>query len=247
MKFLKIFMVLILVFACKQKADAKLTAQDIIDKAIAVHCTGNCENSIITFDFRGRQYKATKKDGLFSYERQFKDSIRTVRDVLTNSGFKRFINDSVVQIKGNIAIKYANSVNSVHYFAQLPYGLNAPAVKKELLGEATIKGKPYYKIGVSFNEEGGGVDFEDKFVYWIDQTDFALDYLAYDYAVNGGGIRFREALNKRVVNGITFMDYKNYKPKAPVTDLQDLAGLFEDGALDLLSTIETKNVEVQLH
>ncbi|SEQ88141.1 hypothetical protein SAMN05421824_2595 [Hyunsoonleella jejuensis] len=224
-----------------------LTAQDIIDKAIAAHCSGNCEKSTITFTFRGKTYKSIKNGGTYEYERIITKGDKTIRDVLSNTGFERYVNDSLQNIKKNIAVKISNSVNSVHYFAQLPYGLNSPAVKKELLGEANINGKPYYEIGVTFKKDGGGTDFEDKFVYWINKNDFSLGYLAYSYAVNGGGIRFREAYNKRIINGITFLDYNNYKPEMLDLDLKDLDKLFQEGKLELLSKIETENVEVILN
>ncbi|MFT5436447.1 MAG: hypothetical protein ACI840_001095, partial [Ulvibacter sp.] len=66
------------------------------------------------------------------------------------------------------------------------------------------------------------------------------------YEVDGGGIRFREAYNPRVVNGIRFADYNNYKPENLNVSLSNLDVLFEQGALKLLSKIETESVSVQL-
>ncbi|WP_203258473.1 DUF6503 family protein [Hyunsoonleella ulvae] len=245
MKLFYIFVFVSFLYACNASKKV-LTAQDIVNNAIAKHCNGNCENSTITFSFRNKTYKAFKNKGIYEYERTYKDSLLAVRDVLTNDGFKRYVNDTLVVLNDDEKFKYANSVNSVHYFAQLPYGLNAPAANKLLLGEATIKGKQYYEIEVTFDEEGGGKDFEDVFVYWIGKDDFALDYLAYSYAVNGGGIRFREAYNKRVVNGITFMDYNNYKPDNLNIELIILDDLFQEGKLKLISKIETKHIEVSV-
>lgn len=245
MKFFYFFISLSLLLGCN--STDRISAEDIINKAITQHCSNNCEKSTITFNFRNKIYKSIKNGGVFQYERIFSDSLHSIRDILTNNGFERYINDSLLEIPDTIKVKYANSVNSVHYFAQLPYGLNAPAVKKELLGETTIKGKSYYEIGISFEEEGGGTDFEDKFVYWINKTNFSLDYLAYSYAVNGGGVRFREAYNKRVINSITFLDYNNYKPETLDVDLKDLDKLFQEAKLELLSKIKTENVEVVLN
>ena len=78
----------------------------------------------------------------------------------------------------------------MHYFAQLPYGLNSPAVQKKILGEATINGNTYYEIEVTFSKEGGGIDFEDRFVYWIHKENFTVDFLAYRYATNGGILEY---------------------------------------------------------
>ena len=234
-----------LLLACAEKDDA-LSGQAIVDKAIAKACNGNCEHATMDFTFRDKCYISIRDGGAYQFERIFADSSGVTRDVLTNDGFRRYKNDTLVRLADSTAAKYANSVNSVLYFAQLPYGLNAPAAKKALLGKATIKNKNYYEIGVRFSEDGGGTDFEDEFVYWINTETFTVDYLAYSYATDGGGIRFREAYNERFVEGIRFVDYNNYKPESLDVSLTELDGLFEQGALKLLSTIETEAVGVQL-
>jgi len=245
MRLLTILALLVILISCKEK-ESPLTAQSIVDQSIAVSCQGNCEHAVIDFIFRGKAYKSIRDGGAYSMERLANDSLGRVRDVISNNGFQRFMNDTLVQVADSMVTKYSNSVNSVHYFAQLPFGLNAPAVKKELLGETTIKGEPYFEIGVSFNQEGGGTDFEDRFVYWIHKKEYTVDYLAYSYDTDDKGIRFREAFNPRVVNGIRFVDYNNYKTDDLSTPLTDLDTLFEAGSLKLLSKIETENVNVNV-
>jgi len=73
-----------------------------------------------------------------------------------------------------------------------------------------------------------------------------LDYLAYKYATNGGGVRFREAYNTRVVEGIRFVDYNNYKPENKEVSLSELDQLFTEEKLKLVSKIETEKVKVIL-
>jgi len=145
-----------------------------------------------------------------------------------------------------MANKYANSVNSVHYFVALPNGLNDPAVQKELLGEVTVKEKQYHKIKVTFDQNGGGDDFDDIYIYWFNKETWKPDYLAYEFHVDGGGMRFREAFNERYVNGIRFVDYNNYKTKDMETSILKIDSLFEAGSLELLSKIELKNIQVNL-
>ncbi|GEQ86633.1 hypothetical protein ULMS_21410 [Patiriisocius marinistellae] len=227
--------------------EEKLTAQQIIDNAIETACSGNCENITIDFDFRKGKYQSTRDGGNYSYSRIIHDSVSVIKDVFSNTNFRREINDSIVNVSDSIKIKIVDGVNSVHYFSQLPYGLNAPAVNKKLVGEGSINDVPYYKIEVTFKEEGGGTDFDDVFMYWVHKTNFTVDYLAYSYAVNGGGIRFREAYNPRTIEGVRFVDYNNYKPESLETPLTDLDKLFEQNNLKLLSKIETENVRVMLN
>lgn len=235
----------IILISCKHKEPA-LSADEIIGRTIINACNGNCENAVIRFIFRGRAYVSSRAEGKYQLERVTTDSMGVTRDVLTNNGFERFRNDTLVFLPDSMKVKYANSVNGVHYFAQLPYGLDAPAARKERIGETTIKGLPYYLIEVTFEQEGGGKDYEDVFVYWIHQNNFTVDYFAYSYKTDGGGMRFREALNPRIVEGIRFADYNNYKPKDLDVPLPELARLYEEGALELLSKIETEDVLVTL-
>ncbi len=245
MKYFLPFLTFLLLVSCAQKETA-LTAQAVVDKAIKEACSGNCDRATIDFTFRDRCYVSKRDGGAFQYERITSDSTGVTHDVLSNNGFQRFRNDTLLTVADTMVTRYSNSVNSVLYFAQLPYGLNDAAVQKELLGEDTINGEPYFEIGVSFSEEGGGTDFEDTFVYWIHKERFTVDYLAYAYATDGGGIRFREAYNPRVVEGIRFVDYNNYKPASLDTELTQLDDLFEQGELSLLSKIETESVGVEL-
>lgn len=243
MKVTTILLALLTLISCKEK-ETPITAQMIVDEAIKTTCSGNCDNATIEFTFRDKNYRSHRNGGAFVLERNYTDSTGSYVDRLTNYDFKRVWNDSVLQLADSTALTLSNSVNSVHYFAQLPYGLNAPAVSKELLGKTSINSAPYYVIKVSFSEEGGGTDYEDVFVYWIHQENKTVDYLAYSYEVNGGGVRFREAYNERYVNGIRFVDYNNYKPENKEVLLSDLPKLFEAGELELLSKIETENVKV---
>lgn len=244
MKFLAIVVTIIILIGCQKKEE--LTADAIVDKAIMEACMANCSHAEIDFIFRKIQYKSIRNDGSFQFERTFIDSIGSVRDVLTNTGFERFRNDSLVTLPDSIASTYANSVNSVHYFVQIPFGLKDPAVQKQLLGDAVINNEPYFEIGVTFQKQGGGTDFEDKFVYWIHKEDYTVDYFAYSYKTDGGGIRFREAYNVRTVEGIRFADYNNYKTTDFTVRLTELDQLFQAGKLQLVSTIETENIRVSL-
>lgn len=242
----KILFLLPVLFISCTEIIGEPSAQEIVSKAIATQCQGNCATAVISFNFRDRQYESKRNNGAYVYTRITNDSAGTIKDKLTNYGFERTFNDSIVTVADSMATRYGNSVNSVIYFAQLPYGLDAPAAQKKYLGVATIKDQPYYEIEVTFKEEGGGTDFDDVFVYWIHQEHWTVDFLAYSYQVNGGGIRFREAYNARRVGGIRFVDYNNYKPENLNVELANLDELFTQGKLQLLSKIETENIDVKL-
>lgn len=220
--------------------------QQIVNDAIEAHGAAKVANSRIEFDFRGRHYVSDREGGVFTYERIFTDTSSgdRIRDVLNNNGFYREVNGQRVDLSAKDSAAYANSVNSVLYFALLPYYLNDPAVEKTYLGETMIKGESYHEVKITFRQEGGGKDFQDEFVYWIHRENNTVDYLAYSYDTDETGARFREAYNIRTVDGIRFADYINYKPKEETLEVETFDTLFKEGEMEELSHIDTENPEV---
>ncbi len=245
MKKVALLFVVFGLFACKNEEKA-LTADDIIDKAIKEAGGERYDRADIEFVFRKNIYTSKRDGGLYEFTRTLKDSIGEVKDILNNEGLKRYRQGQEVMLSDSLAGLYAESVNSVHYFVQLPYGLDGPAVQKELVGEDSIAGKPYYEIRVTFRQEGGGADHEDIYMYWVHKDNFTVDYFAYRFYVNDGGIRFRVAVNPREIEGVRFVDYENYKTDDLSTPLQELDDLYEKGKLEKVSEIhnEILNVEV---
>lgn len=219
--------------------------QKIIDKAIAAAGGDKYLNSTIEFDFRDRHYIAKRQGGIFSYERITRDSVKTIHDFLTNDGFRREINGTAVDVADSMKTRYSASVNSVVYFALLPYALNDASVQKKFLGTTNIENKEQYVVEITFGQKGGGEDHEDVFIYWINKKNYAIDYMAYSYAENDGtGYRFRKAYNPRKINGLLFLDYINFKPKGEIK-ITDFEELFNKGELEELSKIELLNIQVR--
>jgi len=238
--YILIFLFSLAVFGCETDPDPRT----IIDRAIKAHGGDNYDGSHISFSFRDRNYTIRLNGGEFTYERSWEDSLGKVHDVLDNQGFTREINSEKISLSEEDRQRYANSLNSVVYFTLLPQPLNDPAVNATYLGTDTIKTEPYHKIRVSFDQEGGGTDFEDVFVYWFHQDKYTMDYLAYEFHVNGGGTRFREAYNVREINGIRFADYINYTDTLHEFSLAEYDEQFKAGKVQELSRIDLKNLEV---
>jgi hypothetical protein len=223
----------------------KTDPQRIVDKAIEVAGGDIFDNSVIAFDFRNRHYITRREGGQFSHERIFStDSTNIVHDYLTNEGFHREINDTVATVPDTMAVRYTRSVNSTIYFALLPYGLNDAAVQKRYLGMATFDGQPYYCVEITFEQEGGGEDYNDVFYYWIHEDKYTIDYMAYVYYSEGGGLRLRKAIKPHWVNGVLLQDYINFQPASDTVRLEHMEALYKAGKLEELSRIELENITV---
>ncbi|MEX2594119.1 MAG: DUF6503 family protein [Anditalea sp.] len=184
----------------KQEEKAASKAQEIITSAIETHGGKLYGNVLLSFDFRDRHYTAFRKNGQYVYTLEFTDPTGQVKDVLDNEGFYREINGSKVELPEEKENAYANSVNSVIYFALLPHGLNDAAVNKEYLGETTIHDQPYHKIKITFDQEGGlrfreahnvrninGIMFSDYINYESASDTTTLDKL--DMAFKNSGLK----------------------------------------------------------
>ncbi|QTY28399.1 deoxyribose-phosphate aldolase [Flavobacterium sp. CS20] len=232
--------------SCKSNNDTRQSAQSIVDKAIEVSGTDAFKHSTVSFTFRNKKYTSQGHCNHYIYSRIFRSADSLIKDYYEpDKSFKRYINDSLVQIADTTAQKYAESINSVHYFVQLPFRLNDKAVNKTYLGLDTIKNKIYHKIAVNFDQVGGGSDFQDKYLYWFGKDDYKLDYLAYSFMVNGGGIRFREAYNERYIDSVRFVDYKNYRPKSENIKLENISKALKNQQLELVSKIENEKIQVK--
>ena len=146
--------------------ETRTEVEQIVDAAIAAHGGEHYAESAIDFDFRGTHYFLFKSPIAFEYRREFTDSTGQVVDVLNNAGFTRKVNGVLIDTLAEERIgAFSRSVNSVAYFAFLPYGLNDAAAIKTFLGQTKIKGKDYHQVKVTFKAEGGGEHFEDEFLY----------------------------------------------------------------------------------
>ncbi len=245
MRFATLFVLILSLIGCGEKPD--LTGDQIIQKAIEAQGSKTLDDGRVSFDFRDNHFMAARQDGKFSLTRCSDVECKDTVDVLTNTDFKRTVQGKEVLLPDSSKASYGNAVNSVHYFAVLPYGLDSPSVTKELIDTSSINGKSYYKIKVGFKKQGGGTDYKDDYMYWVNRDNFYVDYLAYNYQEAEGGTRFREAYNPRIINGVRFVDYRNFVPQEQYPPLQSLDSLFINRKLDLFSVIELKNIKVVLH
>lgn len=233
-----LLLALINLFSCQPSNNAK----NIIDEGIEAHGGESYQNKRIEFDFRQFHLVLEHHNGQFRYERTHVDSLnRPIREVLTNNGFSRYLDNQRQTLDTAQTGKYSRSVNAIAYFVLLPQKLADPAVLADYIGESRIDGQAYNKIRVRFRAEGGGEHYGDTFFYWFNQQTHTMEYLAY----SEGGPRFRKAINPQTIGGIRFQDYINYQgDPADTTSVSTYDRRYEARQLSVLSRIEQKNIRV---
>ena len=245
MMFIKKFLFLFCFYLVSCSQIKPINSEQIIEKSISAYGWDK-KNFSITFDFRDYQYKLIRKPVFFSFQRSKVNEGIAIVDVMTSENkLNRTMEGKSIKLTDSIINLYSNSLNSVMYFFQLPRPLKDTAVNAELLNSVEIEGHSYWTLKITFDQEGGGDDFQDEFRYWISKKNYQIDYLAYNYLIDGGGTRFRKSKNLRKQLGFLFQDYINYKPKVKFQPLDSLPSFFEQGKLMELSQIENKNIEVK--
>ncbi len=238
------FLSLTLIFSFIQlSAQSDDKAQQIVDRAIEISGGEHFMKSEVSFTFRGKRHFVDQNDKGFYYSRTFSENGDSIKDELDNGVFKRYVNGEDSGKSKRQLSRAFEDVNSVSYFALLPYKLNDGAVIKQYEGEIKIKGKLYDKVKVTFEGEGSGDSPDNVFYYWFNRETGFMDYLGY----TKGGFRFRAAYNQRVVNGIRFADYVNYSGGVYTANaLEEYDQLYNADKLKELSRIVLEDVEVTL-
>lgn len=253
MKHLLFISFLLVLLSCGYKVDVLTenednelvlsTADSIIQLGIAAHGVKAFEQQMFAFTFRNKRYSFSFRNEGFKFNRIDTVSGQVIHDHFTESDFWREENGENISITTESKEKYKGSVNSVIYFTTLPYKLTDESVIASFKGTRSIKGKDYLVLEVRFTEEGGGEDHDDIFYYWFNSATHLLDYFAYSYHTNGGGVRFRSAYNRSEVGSVVFQDYINYEVKIG-TPLHHIPSLYEKDSLKELSRIENKDIVI---
>lgn len=216
----------------------------MIQRTIGAHYPKGIDGKLIAFDFRDRSYTCSFDQGMFRFTRSYQLDRKQVLDTLDNVGFRRYVEGKRLLQSVEDSLKYMEGLNGVIYFGFLPHRLQDPAVMADSIESQTIKGVKYAVLRVRFTEEGGGSDYDDEFMFWFDRRSHRMDYFAYRYVRDGGGVRFREAVNRRSVEDMLIQDYINYKHENWQMPLDSMSILFDRGALQELSRIEFQNLQV---
>lgn len=220
-------------------------AEKIVEKSIESHRSKILNNAVTEFDFRDKHFRLERKNGVFHYQRMYSDSANhTIVEGITNDSTYRLIDGKSQTLTPKQKKSVETSVNSVAYFSLLPLPLLDPAVKLKYMDEVKIQDRMFHKVLVSFRQEGGGKDFEDEFIYWIDAENFTVAYFAYTFHTDGGGSRFRTISNYESVDSVLFMQHINFKPADSSFSFYNIDSAFITNQLQKVSEVRLENLKV---
>ena len=228
----------------------------LLDRARVHHGSALLDRAEITFSFRGTPFVLRRDGDQFRYARTLTDSLgQTVEEVVDNAGTHRYVDSVEVPLDEAESGRVHTAVNSVAYFALLPAPLADPAVRVRMLSPDRVGDEDYDRVEVTFAQEGGGEDWEDRYVYWLRQLDGQIGHYAYTYEVSAGdtartdtGTRFRVPLRTYERDGVLFQDWQNLSAdsiRAPGPDLDAFGTAFDTGRTFEVSEVILDSVRVR--
>ena len=221
---------------------------DVVDRAIALHGGGvyrRSETRLETCSKSGCSQVVAKADGSrFDYTVSGKSQGAQLTVRATNDTVEVHRDGQAVVIAAHEEQSFRDWTMSRVYFCFLPYRLNDPGVFKQDLGLVTWEGRRLHKVKVTF-EAGSSTDASDEYVYWLDPQTARVEYFAYSYDNNGGGLRFRRAINHRRVGGILFFDQENLGVDGPGLSVDAIDATYVRDKLRHVSTVRCEAITVQ--
>ncbi len=240
-QYLSLVLTLPVLWSCQPKVPL---AYAVVNEAIERHGGMRYDSLEMSFDMGDGRFILDKKGATFMYSRQFKDSLgQPVADFMDNDGFIRLVDGVSVGLSDDFRGELSRALEGTIFFILLPHGLNNRNARKEYIGHQNLKGEMYHVIKVGFSEGNSTEPYNATFLFWINMADQYVDYIAYEL-LDLDKLRFREAYNRREVNGLIIQDYYNYKPTDKEVTLHTLKDRYEKGKLELHSEINHKNISV---
>lgn len=233
-------------------AAEKVERLAIVERAIEHHGGELYRHSTTHFDLCSKsgcfQVSATVEGGHFVYDVSGKarEGLRRVRS--TNDSVERWRDGEPVPVSAKQAQGLRDWAMARVYFAFLPYRLDDPDVFKQDLGLVDWDGRSLHKVKVTFTP-GSSTDADDELMFWLDPETGRVELFAYSYWTNGGGLRFRRAVDHRRIGGLLFFDQENFgidgmeDGAPPSVDSITPRRLAED--MRHVSTVRLRNVRVE--
>jgi len=227
-------------------------AVTLVRAAREAHGSDRLDGRTLHFTFRGDAFSTWTDGGRFRHTRTSRDALgREVVITVDNDGVSRTVGGADAPFADNAErMAAAEAVGSVVYFVRLPAPLTDPAVRVRALGRDTVAGAPYDALEVTFAQEGGGRDWQDRYVYWLHPERRTVDFLAYSYRETPGdtaraatGHRFRRVVGVQTVGGLRVQDYENLSADS-LARLDDYPDALAAGRTFRVSEVRTESVRL---
>jgi len=228
---------------CK-KSSKKLSAQDILEKAIIAHGGDSYNNSIITFGLDDLQYKLLRNNTVRQSEITRHIDSTVYKATYKNGYAQHYIND-IEQKETYFSKKFIDArLDGFSFVFSIPHSLKRNSIKLKKLEDVKIKNINYYVVKAT--EEIIDKNDINEFIIYVNPNTFLVEYTALEYDLHLNLKIFKRAHNTRIIKNIVFSDYYSFKPHLDTTKLEDLYKYFNASDLKELKHHTYKSIDVTL-
>ncbi len=170
------------------------------------------------------------------------DSRRRV--ISAHDGLQVWKNGEIEAVEAGEEQRYRDWAMARVYFCFLPFRLGDESVYQRDLGLVDWDGRRLHKVKVTF-EPGTSSAAGDEYLYWFDPESARLEYFAYSYDDNGGGLRFRRAVRHRRIGGLLFFDQENHGADGLGLSVDEIDADYVRDSMRHVSTVRLDPIRVE--
>lgn len=238
-------LLLLVVLGLVACASERPEGEALLRQARKAHGADRLEHATVEFALDGARFRVERDGERFAYARTWADRSGLVfRDVLTAEGLERTIDGRAVGLGEAARREAATALRAAVYLALLPFSLDGAAEEALVLTPDTLSGQAYERVALPLDRAAPGLDERGRLVLWIHPERHTVDYLAYRYAADGGGARFRAAYEPRTVEGVRFANHYEFSGDLLEVPVEGLGQFYERGELNFLGRVELDSVRV---
>jgi len=234
---------LALLTSCTSTPD--ITAEELLEKTIETLGKRALYNSELSFMEREISYTSLRSK--YQYEYTMKRSVDTINYFAKsyNGGFE-YTENGVPVSYGATSGQLEKDLIDLNQFMILPANFeNDNAVLLNLKNDISIDGIEYYVLHISFKNQMP-TDLAGNYNLYIAKDTYEIDFIGYDSLATEGRFFLKEAFNKRVLNGVSFSDYRTYISQKNISTIDSLPVLLGKNQLVLRNPLVIKNINVKL-
>ena len=241
MKKILIFSSLLVCIACN--VESEKNPKEVLKDAAQHLGKDKMYNSTVTFDVNDMHYESRRKDNEYHFSMTRTMDTITYQAKAYNGGFE-YTENGTSKSYGFQNLQVEKQLLAINHFMEIPMLFiddNSAVITQK---SPTIIDKKNYQVFHVYYKSLMPTDLISNYYLYVHEKEQTVDFIGYDFAPAEDRLFFRESFNRRIVEGITFEDYRTFRTKTSGVHMDSLPNLFLRNELDLKAAFKPENVKV---
>lgn len=238
---------IILIFSCKKESQStnsnSKAGEKLLLKAIQHSGEDVFNNSKIKFQIKDLDYTIYRHNNVVDYTLLRAHKGINYKGTYNNGLLQYFINDTLQPTSAHSKRFLESRLEGFINQFSVPHLFNHNSVHINKEDNVIIDGIDYYTLNITFTRLNE-TDPEDGFVIYINPETYYVDYYVEKQSITGEVVRFRKAINTRVINGLKISDFIVYSSKDREIPLTNVYKQYLEEKLVAYDTTRYNNITV---